>query len=661
VRSAGTAAAATPRMAAATRATTVAAALACAAALGTGTAGCAMTSDLSRAGNADLIAAAVARGAGPGSGPRNTGGRPVAYVVLGGAAGSRIAAFDLAASRVLWTQPANITGRIAAGRSVVVHADGDALVARETGTGRERWRAPVPRSTLAGYAVDGDDVYLVVREKTSLRGGDSDLLALDGGAGSVRWRRPLGTGNVAGPAARGGLVAVPNRSQFVRLVDGQSGQTLGEVLSREQTANFVEAQPEGLYYGYSSGGAFLLSGDTATGSRSSPGFLAAKFPPFVRPVYHFDMYRPELVAYSAIDRNRVLWRAAPVTTGGKLGARFAADAVTVLNYRFFFGFEASSGKLRWAYSHPLVEAAGATHTGAAILFVTVDGQLGALDPRTGSRLYQARLPADVVSGVTFDADGFPAGAGAAAPAAGGGAGAGAGDLAAALTSILWDQDQRFSDVKTFAVSELARIPGRAVTAELLKALQKEGMPPGVYQKAAEALGGRRDAEAVDLFVDAIRVHADHVQGLQTANLGVLARAVAAMGEAARHAAVPLSEHLRLPETEPAAVVEIARALAALKADDTLPALRDYLMTYRADPSLEGDPSPLLAVTDALVSLGGAPERELLLYVSEESRTLEPVRAYVRRALVQTAGGGGGGTGGATAAAAGAGARPAGAR
>ena len=141
-------------------------------------------------------------------------------------------------------------------------------------------------------------------------------------------------------------------------------------------------------------------------------------------------------------------------------------------------------------------------------------------------------------------------------------------------------------------------------------------------------------QATDLFVDAIRIHADYVDGVRPANLDVLARAAGALR--AKEAAGPLAEHLRLPETEPLAVVEIARALAAIGVDSALPALRDYLAVYRADPDYESDPSALLAVTDALVKLGGPPEREFLLYVAEEPRTLAPLREYVRHALAQTA-------------------------
>ena len=585
-------------------------------------AGACASADLGRAGNAAAVAAAMERSGTIAARPVNQAGKPIAYLALGGTAGGRLAAFDLALSRTLWTVPAKMTGRVVAGASILVHADGSALVGRDVSNGTELWRREVTGGqTLVGYSVDGDNVYFVARLGKELRGGQAELVAIAGHSGSERWRTALGTANVGGPAARGGVVAVPNRSQFVSIFDAKTGDLLAQALSKDQAANFVYALPEGLFYGYGSDGAYLLSRDTAVGVRSSPGHLSAKFPPFVRPVYHTDTYRPELMDYSAIDRNRVLWR----SDVHGFHATFAGNAVCVLNYRFFFGFDPTTGALRWAYNHPAVEAASAAHTGTAILFVTTDGEIGAINPLTGRQTYRHRLPGEVVTGATFDADGFIPSGGVVPETP---------SLGAALSSIVWDPDQRFSDVKIFAVDQLARIPGRAITADLLKVLGKEGMPAGVVRRTARALVARKDMQAIDLFVDAIRIHADYVDGARPANLDVLARAAGALR--AKEAAGPLAEHLRLPETDPAAVIEIARALAAIDADSALPALRDYLAVYRADPVYEGDPSALLAVTDALVKLGGAPEREFLLYVAEEPRTLAPVRAYVRHALMQTA-------------------------
>jgi hypothetical protein len=304
--------------------------------------------------------------------------------------------------------------------------------------------------------------------------------------------------------------------------------------------------------------------------------------------------------------------------------------VCVLNYRFFFGFDAASGALRWAYNNPVVEAASAAHAGSAIVFATADGELGAIDPATGQRTYRVRLPAGLgaVVGATFDAEGWAPFGGNNLPVMP--------SLAESLSSIVWDPDRRFSEAQIFAVEQLARIPGRPIAASLLKVLSTEGMPPTVVKRAARALVDRKDRDAIDLFVEAIQVHTDYVTGSKPANLEILARAVGALQ--ALQAAKPLAEHLRLPETETGTVVEIARALAQMRAAETLPALRDYLAVYRADPGCAGDPSGLLAVVDALIAMGGTADREFLLFVAEEPRTLPAVREHARYALARSGGG-----------------------
>jgi hypothetical protein len=520
---------------------------------------------------------------------------------------------------VLWTQPGDLKARVAVGADVVVYGAADALVARDISTGAERWRHPIARDErLLGYTIDGKTAYLVVQEGgLHLHGGKASVRALDAVTGGERWRHEMPSGNVGAPAARGGLVAVPVQSQYVTLLDAGSGEQLAQVLSNEEAANFVRALPEGLFFG--STGVFRLEPGTAAGSRKSSGYARAKLPAFVRPVYWFDLYRPEQGDYSALDRNRILWRMAPGAD-----ARFRDGLAFVHNYRFFFGFDAGTAELKWAYNHPQSEAVASALVGDAIAFVTADGDLGALDARTGARTYAAKLPGEVVRGATFDAEGWAPRGGATPP-----------PLSDTLTAIVWDPDRRFWDVKMFAIEELARQPGHEVTAQLLKITEQEGLPPAVYQKAGEALVARKDGSAADLLARVLATHADYAEGKTAPAIEILARAAGAMK--ATTAAPALVEHLRRPETPPAALTQIARALAAIGATDALPALHDFVTMYRADPFYDGDPTPLVAASEAMLALGGPAERQLLLYLAEEPHTVEPLRVHLRRALAQTAG------------------------
>jgi outer membrane protein assembly factor BamB len=579
------------------------------------------TSPFQRAGNADDVAGAAAR-----SQPPAATGRGLAFLVLAGAGGPRLTKYDLAASRVLWTQPAEVTTRVKVGGSVLVHGSkgttpNGELVGRDLATGAVLWQHPFPSSEhLYGYALDGDALFVVTRSTTTPGKAAGLLAAYNARTGVLRWQTTLPSARVAGPAARGGVVAVPVESQYVLLYDGATGLALAQVLSTEEAATFVLALPEGLFYG--SRGLFLLGRDTARGSRHASGYLAAQLPAFVRPTYDYDHYRPEQNEYSALDRNRVLWRV--TVADGR--PQFRDGLAFVHDYRFFFAFDARSAALRWAYVSP-EDAVASTDTGHSILFATATGEITALDPLTGARIYQAGLPGEVVRGATFDAEAFtpPVTAAGAPP-----------DLLGSLTAIIADPDQRFPALKLFAIEELGRQPGREVTAKLLQILGTEKTAPLAIQKAGEMLVARRDAGALDLLTTALRAHADYTVKRPAPPVEVLARAIGALGPLARGVAPELEVHLRLPETSPAAATEIAKALVQLGAGESVPALRDFLTMYRADPGYERDPTALVAAAEALLKLGGSADRQLLLFLAEEPHTAAGLRAHVTRALGETA-------------------------
>ena len=139
----------------------------------------------------------------------------------------------------------------------------------------------------------------------------------------------------------------------------------------------------------------------------------------------------------------------------------------------------------------------------------------------------------------------------------------------------------------------------------------------------------------DLLASALRNHADYAEGRSAPPVDFLARAVGALGPMGRSVTPELVAQLRLPETPTPAAAQIARTLIATGGEEALPALRDFLTMYRADPAHDADPSALIAVTEALLKLGGAADRRLLLYVAEEPHTVAALRAHLVRALGET--------------------------
>jgi outer membrane protein assembly factor BamB len=541
-------------------------------------------------------------------------------------------AVDLQDGRAVWQQPGSVSSRILVGEDVLVHVAPEResgattarpmLLARDLATGAVRWMAPLAdeHQKLVGCDASSTTLVCVSRSGDELRGGSSLLWAVDLASGSARWQKVLPYAHTAAPALSGQLLAVPNRSQFVSLYDASSGAELGEALSRETSAEFVRADSDGLYYGHTTDGAYRLAPESALGTRQSPAYLHAKLPTFVRAVYGADMYRPTSFDYSAIDRNRILWRGEHAGDGH---AQFRGGTVTVLNYRFFFGFDAASGELRWAYSQPDNEAVGAADTGRDLVYVTVDGEIGALDRTTGQRTLSSRLAlpsGTLVKGVSFDADGFH-----------GPGGSGTSSLVSVLAGMLWDKDRRFPDLKVFVVNELARQPGSEATEALLRALAASDLlPPAAIAKAGEALATRKDGASADLFVAALKEHADFIDHKRRPPIAVLAKAVASAS--ARSAVPALVAHLRRPETEAEDVVQIARAVTALGAREAVPALEDYLALYRADPEAARFPAPLQAAAEAVLALGGPAGAEFLRYLADDGKTDEALSAHIARAL-----------------------------
>jgi outer membrane protein assembly factor BamB len=586
-------------------------------------AGCAVTvapeSSSYHGGDPAYVRAALQRAGQGSAGPVNANERPTAYIVLSraGSQAQELWAYDLENKSLRWNQNVDFDGRVAVARPVVVHGTrGGGLVARDIDKGAVRWQASLGSGYVRmGYAAGGDLVAEVVQRGTgSAR--KAEVIGYDAASGSRRFSREV-DGPVGAPVVYRGLVAVPRQSQWVTLIDGKSGDVLAEILSRKQAANFVRALPEGLFFG--STGIFMASPATALADKEGPGYLEAKVPAFVRPLYNPDLYRRGDSAYSAVDRNRLLWR---VTPSGEAAA-FTDGNVVVHNFRFFFAIDAATGKLRWAFNQPRTDAISSDHTGRSIVFVTTEGHVKALDAATGAQTYEAALPGAgnlQVVGATFDADGFAA------------RGMGPGQsLPQTLSSIIFDPDKRFSDVRMFALEELTQLSGPDVTKELLRALDSgDVIPSPVLKRAMDVLVARQDRELLGVYMDALKVHPDYVEDRQPKRLEFYARAVAALK--AKEAVPLLVEYLRLPDTEADAVTEIATAVLELEAKHSVEPFGDFLLQYRADPGFRAQPQPLVAASNVLLKLGGAKERSLLNFVAEEPQTLEPLAEHLKRAL-----------------------------
>lgn len=544
--------------------------------------------------------------------PDNATGAPIVAAVSPGP-DATLSVHDLVAQKALFSVKADVRSRVLIAGGLLIAREGDRqIVGRDLRTGEVRWQRDLEGgATFMGAATDGDGVYYVTEEATREKGRDvSTIVGLDADSGSRRFR--LGAASRLGaPAARGGLVFVPFGYQWIVALDGGSGDELARLRNKEEAINFVLSAPEGVFYGSRS--VFRLDRRSVSGTRAGSTHFAATLPEdFLRVLYHFDGYNAAQSGYTAYDRNRLLWIPRADGTG------FHGDVV-LTSYRFFFGMESGSGKLRWAYSFPRVDVVASAHTGSHVVLVSSEGDVVALDAGTGGEAMRAKLPGKV-AGATIDARGF-------APKAGG---APAVELRDALLGIIWDPDRRFEAVKLFALAEMGRIVGTHATEDLIKVLTFERIDRKVYEKAGEALLGRIRAEDVGLLVRALATRTDYVEGTKARGVDMLARAAGKLKGV--EAVEPLLSHFGDPETPPAALREIVKALDQIGSQAVLGPFREFLLTYRADADLANEPDVLRRVCDALLRLGIQHDRQLVRFVAEDPQTQAYLRKYASGAL-----------------------------
>jgi outer membrane protein assembly factor BamB len=586
------------------------------------TGGFGLTSDDNRP---ERLRAAFDRATPPPAGaPINAQGKHMVYVVSGSKSKATVTAFDLDAGKTTWTVDGVVKSRVVSGSKFVAFVgDGGQLSGYDQATGKRLWTTNIGSSFL-GLASDRERVFYVSKTGSSTW----TLVALDGSSGSQLWSAPS-PGQLGTPAARGGLVFSPFLKQWLVVLDARTGEQLARIRGIDEEIVFVRDTTAEVYFG-SKTGVFLLDERAASGKRASSTYGSANLPKeFVRSFYHWDAFDAVQAGYSAYDRNRILWRAS--AAGDAL--QFRDDRVVVHNFRFFFGFDAKTGALAWAYNHPRYDAVASDHLGAAIGFVSQD-EIGALDPGSGAKVSSMKLSVPgSVRGATFDADGW-------APKGGGEAV----DTAKALVSIARDRDARFLDVKLFALAALGNMTGGDVAADLLALVQDGKTPPKVYDKAVQVLVARKDVAGLPAMVKALAVEHNYITGTAPKGVGVVAQAVAAMGDLSKNDKVDASTrgalveglvaHLFDPQTPAPELTPIVKALGASRLPGSLSPLRRFLLTYRADPTFSTQVAAVGATIDALLNSGGVAERELVAFVAEDTRTQAGVAEYAAQALRQ---------------------------
>jgi outer membrane protein assembly factor BamB len=570
--------------------------------------------------------------------PQNGSGHAMVFVLAGPEkravkAGEKAAApaegektligYDLTEGKQVFSVPADVRSRFAVSRGLLVHREGDSgLVLRDVQTGAVRSRVAFePGETLAGLTADEEQVYYVTRAK--INGENRSFVTALSAAGQRVWRLPA-QGSVGAPAAAGGLLALPYRYQDVVVLDAKTGAELTRIRQKDEQIGFVRPAAQGFYYGVGTDGVALLTEKSVAGERDKIAYLAPKLGERVRVFLNWDGYRPEQIEFSAFDRNRLLWDAEQ--SGEQL--RFTGGEAVLHSYRFFFAVDTEKGGLSWAYAQPRNNLMASDLVGNVVLYAAQDGELGALDKKTGGKLLTQKLtlPAgQQVLGATFDAVGYAPSTAQAQRAT---------PLLDVLHNIIFDRDSSFLSVKSFAVQALGNIPGKDSAAELIRVVTADGMPQQIARTAGEVLVKRKDPEVAALLCEALKSSYDYLEDKRPKGLDVLARAAAAVG--AKDAVPVLTQRLTDPSTPAPALKEIVAALTQLGGKDVIAPLRESLLMYRSDAAFSADSDAWKRAGEGLLKIGGEGERRTVQFVALEPRTLPPLAEHFTKLLVESA-------------------------
>ncbi|MFH2006331.1 MAG: PQQ-binding-like beta-propeller repeat protein [bacterium] len=564
---------------------------------------------------------------------RNSFGKPMAFIVATRPRG--IVAVDLTSGSVVWRKNiSDCSSKIVVGRNFIFHRKGSTiLMARHMQTGEIAWQYRFKYGNATeffGMDADGDDLYYTA---TSMSGGRAyarfaDVVAVEGRTGRVRWRKRA-NGPLGAPAARNGLVFLPYRFQYLTVLSGRMGNEIARVYVRHNVTyrkrgtrlspiliNYALAGPEGIIFGNDSVGAIRFTPALISGRKLNSDFVAVslKRQRSVKARYWWDGYKPSMVAYTAIDRNRLLWRFAKDQKG------FANDVATLQYYRYFFGFQASTGLLKWAYMHPATQVISSAHLGDRIIYISRGGRIVMLDATNGDRVWELDTKIRT-HGATFDAFSFapPQKSFAKNP-----------PLLTVLKDVIREPDLQFQDAKIFAVTQLVKVKGAGISKILLKIVNSPKTPVNVRRVAGSVLVERASSESLPIFLKALEGRYDFLKGTAPKGVGIVARALGRIGS--KRAVKALLDHLQEPLTPFSALEDLVQSLVKIGDKRIVWPFSQFLLTYRAEPEFGPQINILTSMAKALIRLGGRSERQMLTFVAEDHHTLPQLRRYLRREL-----------------------------
>lgn len=550
------------------------------------------------------------------SGPANAARVPLA-VVATHEPPRQLVALDVRSTSPLWSVEVDAQTRPEILGDLVLTSDRHRVIALDLSTGRVRWQYPMPDLAYVGADRDGDTVYLAFT--VGALGGarrEGHIVAVDARSGSERWRHQI-RGVLGQPAAAGDLVVVPYERQSLSFLEEATGRELARLRSTDDVIAWARRDSTGIYYGHR--GIYRLTHDSVHGVRSRAMHVEPPIPSVPplregeaeRPVdLEDDGFLPKPGSRSARGRIRLYF--SPRLPEPNDEVAVVGDSYYFVYYRYVFAL-ALDGSLRWARILTQ-DVIGAQAIDAGLFVVGEQGEMRVLGVTNGEDAWSGGGSMQL-SSVGLDVAKFPATPTSAAPK----------PLREALNEIVLDPDNRLVAARAYAVRLLAALPDPDVTRDLLDLYQQRSMPRALRDAIAAALRTRTTGN--EHLIDALSRRYDFIEGTEGPPLEVI---VPSLIETRASRAVPgLVQQMQDHETSPEALVLVVRAVAELGDASVVPALRNFLVLYRADSSFAERGDALAWAARGLFHLGGPEERQLLTALANDSRTVPPLVAAVQ--------------------------------
>ncbi len=540
--------------------------------------------------------------------PTNATGAPL-LVATTHDAPRQLEAIDPSTAEVRWSYALDAQTRPEILGDLVLCSDRARLVALDAASGRLRWQRALPDLAYVGAARDGGTVFLAFT--VGALGGarrDGDLVAVDAATGSERWRHRI-TGVLGQPAAEGGVVFVPYERQSISMLDALTGDEIARVRSTDDVIAWVRADPSGIYYGHR--GLYRLTSGSAAGTRAAATRIEPPIPS-IPPLHEGEQERPVDLEDDGFlpkpgtrsARGRIHLYASPRLATTDEPVAVLDDTYYFVYYRYVFAMNVD-GSLRWARILEQ-DVIGAQVLEGGLFTVGEQGQLRVLDRVNGQDAWSGGS-AMQLSSVAIDVAGLPITPSAAAPR----------PVREVLNEIALDPDNRLVAARAYAVRLLGALPEPEITRDLLDLYQQRSMPRALRDAIAATLRTRTSGS--EFLVAALSTRYDFIEETSGPPLELIVPSLIQM-----HAtdAVPgLVQQMNDHETSAAALPIVVQAIAELGDASVVPALRAFLILYRADSTFSEHAEPLVEAARGIFQLGGPEGRELLTALAGEPRTL----------------------------------------